>query len=254
MGVFAHFQGRWDDALDLYRRAEQAWDKMGDRWHVALATLNVGEVLSDQGRMDEAEPLLRDALRVARASQSGPLLGEVTLRLGRLLSRTGRFEEAHAVLAEAREQYELDADARIAECFVLESEPRRGAQSCRQSALGRARSLDGGFDVLVDAPADGGVRLPPARSARRGTDSARARPRGGSTTQPRLRGGARARRVAALATRTRDPRRIFATSAMRSSSASASSGSPRSRCQRSPGRRRNPSPSALPGGRGVEPH
>ena len=30
MGVFAHFQGRWDDALDLYRRAEQAWAKTGD--------------------------------------------------------------------------------------------------------------------------------------------------------------------------------------------------------------------------------
>ncbi len=148
MGVFAHFQGRWDDALDLYRRAEQAWDKMGDRWHVALATLNVGEVLSDQGRMDEAEPLLRDALRVARASQSGPLLGDVTLRLGRLLSRSGRFEEAHAVLAEAREQYELDADARIAECFVLEGEPG-AALELSTDALGRARSLDGGFDVLV---------------------------------------------------------------------------------------------------------
>jgi class 3 adenylate cyclase/tetratricopeptide (TPR) repeat protein len=148
MGVFAHFQGRWDDALDLYRRAEHAWDKMGDRWHVALATLNVGEVLSDQGRMDEAEPLLRDALRVARASQSGPLLGDVTLRLGRLLSRSGRFEEAHAMLAEAREQYELDADARIAECLVLEGEPD-AALTLSTGALARAKSLDGGFDVLV---------------------------------------------------------------------------------------------------------
>ena len=148
MGVFAHFQGRWDDALDLYRRAGDAWDKMGNRWHVALTTLNVGEVLSDQGLMDEAEPLLLDALRVARALHSGPLLGEVTLRLGRLYSRTGRFEEAHAVFAEAREQYELEAEARIAECFVLESEPR-AALKLSKSALGRARSLDAGFDVIA---------------------------------------------------------------------------------------------------------
>jgi tetratricopeptide (TPR) repeat protein len=148
MGVFAHFQGRWDDALDLYRRAEQAWEKMGDRWHVALATLNVGEVLADQGRVDEAEPLLRDALRVARASRSGPLLGDVTLRLGRLLSRSGRFEEAHTMLDEAREQYELEADARIAECLVLESDPD-AALALSTAALARTKSLDGGFDVLV---------------------------------------------------------------------------------------------------------
>jgi len=148
MGVFAHFQGRWDDALDLYRRAEEAWAKMGDRWHVALATLNVGEVLSDQGHMDDAEPLLRDALRVARASHSGPLLGDVTVRLGRLLSRSGRFAEAHSVLTEAREQYELEADARIAECLVLEGEALAASQLATD-ALGRARSLDGGFDVLV---------------------------------------------------------------------------------------------------------
>jgi len=148
MGVFAHFQGRWDDALDLYRRAGDAWDKMGNRWHVALTTLNVGEVLSDQGLMDEAEPLLLDALRVARALHSGPLLGEVTLRLGRLYSRTGRFEEAHALFAEAREQYELEAEARIAECFVLESEPK-AALKLSKSALSHARSLDAGFDVIA---------------------------------------------------------------------------------------------------------
>ena len=150
MGVFAHFQGRWDDALDLYRRAGQPWDKMGDRWHVAVTTVNVGEVLSDQGLLDEAEPLLLDALRVARALQSGGLLAEVTLRLGRLLSRAGRFEEAHAVLAEARDQneYELEADARIAECFVLESEPK-AALKLSKDALQRARSLDARFDVIA---------------------------------------------------------------------------------------------------------
>ena len=27
MGVFAHFQGRWDEALDLYKRAEHAWER-----------------------------------------------------------------------------------------------------------------------------------------------------------------------------------------------------------------------------------
>ena len=150
MGVFAHFQGRWDEALDLYRRAGQPWDKMGDRWHVAVTTVNVGEVLSDQGLLDEAEPLLLDALRVARALQSGGLLAEVTLRLGRLLSRAGRFEEAHAVLAEARDQneYELEADARIAECFVLESEPK-AALKLSKDALQRARSLDARFDVIA---------------------------------------------------------------------------------------------------------
>ena len=123
MGVFAHFQGRWDEALDLYKRAEQAWAEAGDRWNGSMATANVGEVLSDQGRLEEGEPFLRDALRVARASESGTRVSMVGVRLGRLLARTGRFEEAHPLLGDARDEYR-DA-ASLAELCNAEALDRR---------------------------------------------------------------------------------------------------------------------------------
>jgi class 3 adenylate cyclase/tetratricopeptide (TPR) repeat protein len=156
MGMFAHFMGRWDEALELYERAGEKWATRGDRWHGALATLNVADVLADQGRVEEAEPLLRDGLRVARAAQSGGRVADVAMTLGRLLSRAGRFEEAHALLVEAHEEYGRGGeqrelfrnDARIAECLMLQADSE-GALALATSALERGRSLEGGFDVVA---------------------------------------------------------------------------------------------------------
>ena len=156
MGVFAHFQGRWDEALDLYKRAEQAWAEAGDRWNGSMATANVGEVLSDQGRLEEGEPFLRDALRVARASESGTRVSMVGVRLGRLLARTGRFEEAHPLLGEARDEYRdaaslaelCNAEAWIAECLMLQGDSE-AALAFSTEVLGRGQSLKGVFDVIA---------------------------------------------------------------------------------------------------------
>jgi class 3 adenylate cyclase/tetratricopeptide (TPR) repeat protein len=156
MGVFAHFQGRWDEALDLYRRAEQAWAEAGNRWNGAMATANVGEVLSDQGRLEEGEPFLRDALRVARASESGTRVSMVGVRLGRLLARMGRFEEAHPLLGEARDEYRdaaslaelCNAEGWIAECLMLQGDSE-AALAFATEVLERGQSLKGVFDVIA---------------------------------------------------------------------------------------------------------
>ena len=68
LGTSAYFAGRWNEALALYRQALEAWERAGDTRSVSLAAFNVGEILSAQGRLDEAEPLLRDAERACRAS------------------------------------------------------------------------------------------------------------------------------------------------------------------------------------------
>jgi class 3 adenylate cyclase/tetratricopeptide (TPR) repeat protein len=156
MGVFAHFQGRWDEALDLYKRAEHAWAEAGDRWNGSMATANVGEVLSDQGRLEEGEPFLRDAFRVARASESGTRVSMVGVRLGRLLARTGRFEEAHPLLGDARDEYRdaaslaelCNAEAWIAECLMLQGDSE-AALAFSTEVLGRGEALKGVFDVIA---------------------------------------------------------------------------------------------------------
>jgi class 3 adenylate cyclase/tetratricopeptide (TPR) repeat protein len=148
LGAVAHFRGRWDEAMELYEQARDAFQKVGDRWFAALATTNRGAILRDRGYLEEAEPLLREALRLARAAHSGARVAESATDLGIILARAGRFDEARALLAEARDEHErtgddaevLVTDARIAECLVLEGEAE-AAFALTNAALRRADAL-----------------------------------------------------------------------------------------------------------------
>jgi len=155
LGILAYYQGRWDDAIDCYRRAEDAWERAGDRWLGSFPTANRAELLSDQGRLEEAEPLLRGALRVAVAAGAPGRIADVKSHLGRLAARAGRFEEALEVLKECRAIYEGDSvlsevllmDARIAECLAFAGDAPGALARCDE-ALARTASLDDLFVLL----------------------------------------------------------------------------------------------------------
>src|SRR5919198_114622 len=68
LGIIAQERSRWDDALALYRRFLEITELTGNRQNASLAKYNIAEILSDQGRLDEAETLLREVIRVWRAS------------------------------------------------------------------------------------------------------------------------------------------------------------------------------------------
>ncbi len=155
LGVLAHRQGRWGESIALYERAQRAWEEVGDRWSASFAVVNRAEVLLDQGRLDEAEPLMKKSLRIARASRSGARIADVAGYYGRLLARLGRFEEAASLLAEAHGQYERDrergevlaTEARIAESLVL-SGAAEDALHQAERTLARVGTFEGIF-VLV---------------------------------------------------------------------------------------------------------
>ena len=104
------------------------WESAGDAWSASFAKYNLGEILADRGRLDEAEPLLRRALRVWRASRAGPEAAEAMRQLGRVLARKQEFDEALALLEAARQDQikygelaeVLVTGARIAECLAIE--------------------------------------------------------------------------------------------------------------------------------------
>jgi class 3 adenylate cyclase/tetratricopeptide (TPR) repeat protein len=156
MGARAYFRGAWEEARGLYERSRQAGERAGNRWYASFATENLGEMLLDQGRLSEAEPLFREVLRLARASTSGARTADICRRLGSLAARSGRFEEAHSLLAEARREYEqagsaaevLATDARIAECLALQDDGA-GALALATEALERSKRLDGVFLTVV---------------------------------------------------------------------------------------------------------
>ena len=57
LGVHAYYEGRWDEALDYYRRSRDARQRGGDVTGAAVQTNNEAEILSDQGHLDEAQEL-----------------------------------------------------------------------------------------------------------------------------------------------------------------------------------------------------
>jgi class 3 adenylate cyclase/tetratricopeptide (TPR) repeat protein len=155
IGTTLYFLGRWDETIDAYEAAQEALEKAGDTWIASFALTNRAELLSDQGRLEEAEPLLRQALRIARASRTGPHIANNLADYGRLAARGGRFDEARAMLTEARDEYErageraevLLTEAKLAECLMLEGESK-AALDLASSTLERAATTEGVYAVV----------------------------------------------------------------------------------------------------------
>jgi len=147
LGIRAYFEGRWDVAVEFYRESKLACDRAGDQFTGAVEMGNMAEVLSDQGRLVEAEPLLRDALHVWRAASAPSFIAFGKSQLGRLAARSGRFDEALSLLGSARDDYVrdgeqaevLETDARLAECLALQGE-FGAALAAVDDALARASS------------------------------------------------------------------------------------------------------------------
>ena len=157
MGNAAFWEGKWAEALELYRRSRAAREKAGDIALSAMAATNIGEVLSDQGRLPEAEKNLREALRIVRSV--GHRLGTawVTSNLGVVAARQGRIAEAADLLDEARERFReigaearvLETNARIAEAQLLAGEWSEALALIEETLDGALRL--GGLPFLVAA-------------------------------------------------------------------------------------------------------
>jgi len=145
LGIDAYYEGRWDEALDLYERSRRLRERIGDVVGAATIMGNIGEILSDQGRLDEARGLFEEVLAVVR--EAGALLLEhvATANLGRVAAREGRFEAAQEALERALAGFEeleaasfvLEARARLAELDVLRGDRPERAVERTAAALGK---------------------------------------------------------------------------------------------------------------------
>ncbi|MDP9225904.1 MAG: tetratricopeptide repeat protein, partial [Actinomycetota bacterium] len=128
----------WSEAIDLYQRAYDATLRIGDPVGAAACSDNIAEVLSDQGRLEEAEDRLRRSLRVWKAAEDRYSRGFCLGQLGRVVSRTGRFAEALELfdLALAEFQYVgaqedvLNTDGKVAECLLLMGDDEAAVARC----------------------------------------------------------------------------------------------------------------------------
>jgi class 3 adenylate cyclase/tetratricopeptide (TPR) repeat protein len=141
LGVIAYFDNRWDETLERYRQSVEADRSIGRLIDAAMSEANIGEVLVNQGRLDEAEPVLRNALRVLRASNYGAA-PFVEMHLGRLLVARGEFDDAERLLRSGVEQWQARGRAAsahemsiyLAECLVRSGRPQDGLDVITQVA------------------------------------------------------------------------------------------------------------------------
>jgi len=128
-GAMAYWEGRWSDAVELYERGGDRSRRAGDVVGPAIALMNIAEIRSDQGRLDEAEGPAREALRVFRAAEYPELIATDSGILGRILSRAGRHEEAVSFLTEALRVAEVSGGQLMAvgvTGFLAEDRVRQG--------------------------------------------------------------------------------------------------------------------------------
>ncbi|MEY2571046.1 MAG: hypothetical protein QOE63_1396, partial [Acidimicrobiaceae bacterium] len=100
-GTTAYWCGRWDEAVADYERAMQNNRLAGGLVHVAINLNNIGEIRSDQGRLEEASELLEQARVLWAGAGWRDAAAWAVSNLGRVASRAGRDDEAGARLAEA---------------------------------------------------------------------------------------------------------------------------------------------------------
>ena len=130
LGIDAYYEGRWDEALDLYGRSQSVRDRIGDVVGAATIANNIGEIKSDQGHYEAAEALFTEARDVCTRAGARFLAALAVSNLGRLAARTGRFDDAEELLEDALAEFRdlnarsfvLETSARLAEKAVLAGE------------------------------------------------------------------------------------------------------------------------------------
>jgi class 3 adenylate cyclase/tetratricopeptide (TPR) repeat protein len=125
LGGFSYLEGRWDEALELYRRALTRAELAGIAAQAAFIDCNVGEILSDQGHLKEADVHLQRARRVWSGTGERQALAFVDVLQARLSIRRGDYPPAIAMLQSAMEELRrlgIDAYAEFAEALIAEAE------------------------------------------------------------------------------------------------------------------------------------
>jgi tetratricopeptide (TPR) repeat protein len=111
-----------------------------------MQTNNIGEILSDQGHLDEAERLFRETELICDAAGQRLMATVARANLGRAAARAGRLDEADSLLSEALEAFRdmkassfaLEAEVRLAEVAVLRGKRPEEALERTRAALDHA--------------------------------------------------------------------------------------------------------------------
>jgi predicted ATPase/class 3 adenylate cyclase len=156
LGIDAYYDGRWDDALDLYTRSQSFRKRIGDVVGAATAANNIGEIKCDQGHYEAAEELFTEAREVCTRAGSRFLAALAESNLGRLAARVGRFEDAEALLQHSLAEFQeiharsfvIETTARLAERALLAGDAAEALRRADET-LGTVEETGSGGVVLA---------------------------------------------------------------------------------------------------------
>ena len=151
LGGLAYWRGRWQEAIELYEQAGICSERAGHAADRAFTDANVGEILSDQGRLDAAEVRLRRAQRVWNATGDRQGSAFAAMLLGRVAVRARRTEEGLALLNAAvadMERFRVDFYTDLARSLIAEGEAL-GGDPDRALELAQAHLASGSSYVSI---------------------------------------------------------------------------------------------------------
>jgi class 3 adenylate cyclase/tetratricopeptide (TPR) repeat protein len=168
IALIAFYSSDWDKAAHYLTLSAEASTKAGDLATAALTNGNLGELRTDQGRLEEAVALLTPARRTLESFGYPWATANATAQLGRALAFLGDrdgglvlLRTAVATFDELGAHYEaLEAYTRLAEILVFD-----GQLVEARSALRRVRELERGVGSTPLTPLIERVELTLAASS-----------------------------------------------------------------------------------------
>lgn len=157
LGVQAYSDGRWDDAIAMYAKAQEVSRRSGDVSAEGAAAANLGEVLISRGRLDEAETVLQEARRVLRGQKVIGFALFAETQLGRLLLERGDHQSAIEALTRVIDEakrvgqsfFAVDASVHLADACTRSGDPGRALETIEESS-----AMAGEDAVLYEVPFD----------------------------------------------------------------------------------------------------
>jgi class 3 adenylate cyclase/tetratricopeptide (TPR) repeat protein len=123
LGTLSYFAGRWTEAAEWYRTAREVAMEVGKDFGAAETGVNLGELLINQGHVDDAELLLTDALRVLRASGAALFIAQGEVQLARVRLMRGDNAAAEELgAATAARLLELDKATSALEASLVQAD------------------------------------------------------------------------------------------------------------------------------------
>ena len=145
-GCACYFSGRWSEAVELFASAEASYRRMGREEDEAVNGANQAEILIDQGRVDEALPVLTSTIRVCRSVGASSSLAFCLGLLGRAQMTEGDLEAAALTLKQGRELSDSlgeRVDVQRLDLYLAECALKKGNARAALAAIDSVLDRDG---------------------------------------------------------------------------------------------------------------